>query len=144
MQSKAFLFPTLVIISLTQGCSFSESSTSSSDSSGNSSESSASHLSSPSSSEDDNEKYQLAILNYTSAYINSSKFNRFAYTRGISEIATANGIINWEEDEATLTAIGRGLKNSSITNSSYEIYKSSIANSNTNRMQIIQKGYDMQ
>ncbi|NOR81458.1 MAG: putative lipoprotein [Methyloprofundus sp.] len=145
MQSGAFLFPTLVII-IAQGCSFSESSTSSSGNSGSSSESSTSLLSSQSSSssEEDEEKYQLAILNYTSAYINSSKFNHVTYTRGISEIATANGITSWEEDEATLTAIGRGLKNSNITGSLYETYRSNIANSSENRMQMIQKGYDMQ
>ena len=145
MHIKPFLFPALIIVSLAQGCSFSESSASSSDSSNSSSESSASILSSPSSSssEDEDEKYQIAILNYTSAYINSSKFNRFAYTRGISEIAKANGITSWEENEATLIAIGRGLKNSNISDSLYATYKRSIANSIANRMQMIQKGYDM-
>ena len=124
---------------------FSASSQNSSESSTSISESSVSILSSPSSSssEDDDEKYQLQILNYTSAYITSSEFNRLAYTRGISEIATANGITSWEEDEATLIAIGRGLKNSNITGSLYETYKSSIANANADRMQMIQKGYDM-
>ncbi|NOQ14727.1 MAG: putative lipoprotein [Methyloprofundus sp.] len=143
MQSKTFLFPALIVISLAQGCSFSASSQSSSESSTSISESSISILSSPSSSSEDDEKYQLQILNYTSAYITSSEFNRLAYTRGISEIATANGITSWEEDEATLTAIGRGLKSSNITGSLYETYKSSIANSNADRMQMIQKGYDM-
>lgn len=145
MQTKPFLFPALVVISLAQGCSFSASSESSSDSSASSSESSASILSSPSSSSSENKKeYQLQIMNYTSAYITSSEFDRAVYTRGISEIATGHGITNWEDDEATLIGIGRGLKKSSITGSLYETYKSNIANANITRMQMIQKGYDQQ
>ena len=128
MQIKPFLLPVLIIISLAQGCSFSNSSASISDSS----------------KEKEEEKYQLEVLNYTSAYVTSTEFSRFSFTRGISEIATANGITNWEDDEATLIGIGRGLQNSNISGSLYETYKKSLANSNTSRMQMIQKGYKMQ
>ena len=142
---KPFLFPALIVISLAQGCSFSASSQSSSDSSASSSESSASIISSPSSSSSEDKKdYQLQVMNYTSAYITNAKFDRFAFTRGISEIADANGVANWEDDEATLIGIGRGLKNSNITGSSYITYKRSLADFNTSRMQMIQKGYDIQ
>ena len=130
MQIKPFLLPVLIVISLAQGCSFSNSSASSASISG--------------SSEKDDEEYQLEVLNYTSAYITSTEFDRFAFARGISEIATANGITNWEDDEATLMGIGRGLKNSNISGSLYATYKKSLADSDASRMQMIQKGYDMQ
>ena len=127
MQIKLFLLPVFIIISLAQGCSISNSSASISDS-----------------SEKDSAEYQLEVLNYTSTYITSTEFDRFSFVRGISEIATANGITIWEEDEATLIGIGRGLKNSNITGSLYAMYKKSLADSNASRMQMIQKGYDMQ
>ncbi|MCK5353914.1 MAG: putative lipoprotein [Methyloprofundus sp.] len=145
MHIKPFLFPALVVISLAQGCSFSASSQSSSDSSASSSDSSASIISSPSSSSSEDKKdYQLQVMNYTSTYITSSEFDRSTYVRGIAEIATAQGITNWEDDEATLIGIGRGLKKSKITGQLYETYKGNIAGANINRMQMIQKGYEQQ
>ena len=140
-----FLLLSIVIISLAQGCSFSIGSKSSADSSIGSFGSSTSILSSPSSpSSVDEEKHQYEVMNYTSAYISSSVFDHFAFSRGISEIASENGITNWEDNETTLIAIGQGLKNSNITNSLSTVYKRAIANSQTERMLIIQKGYDMQ
>lgn len=140
-----FLLLSIVIISLAQGCSFSIGSKSSADSSTNYSDSSNSFTSSPaSSSSDDEEKYQLEVMNYTSVYISSSVFDLFAFSRGISELASENGITNWEDDEATLTGIGRGLKHSNISGNVFELYKRSIAGSYTKRVQLIQKGYDMQ
>ena len=109
MQNKPFLFPALIIVSLAQGCSFSHSSESSSDSSGSSSTSSGSSSSSKSSK--DTEEYQLQVMSYASAYLSTADFDRFAFSRGISQIATANGITNWEDDDATMIAIGRALKN---------------------------------
>lgn len=141
MQIKPFLFPVLIIISLAQGCSFSYSSKSSSNSSGGSSKSSASSSSSKSSA--DTEEYQLQVIGYTSAYVTTASFDRVAFSRGVSQIATANGITNWEDDEPTMIAIGRALKKSDITGSVYENYKAEIANSDADRMKLIQKGYEM-
>ncbi|WP_428353270.1 putative lipoprotein [Methyloprofundus sp.] len=141
MQNKPFLFPALIIVSLAQGCSFSHSSESSSDSSGSSSTSSGSSSSSKSSK--DTEEYQLQVMSYASAYLSTADFDRFAFSRGISQIATANGITNWEDDDATMIAIGRALKKSNITGSAYESYKDKIANSDKDRMELIQKGYEM-
>lgn len=143
MQFRSYLLPGIIALGLAQGCSFSASSESSSDSSGSSSESSASILSSPSSSSSKDEKYQLEVMNYTSTYITSSEFDRITFARGVSEIATANGVTNWEDDEETLIGIGRGLKKSGVTGLLYETQKSNIANANVNRMKMIQKGYEM-
>ena len=143
MQIKPLLFPALIIMSLAQGCSFSHSSESSSDSSGSSSKSSGSSSSSKSSaSSQDTEEYELLIISYTSAYLTTAEFDRFAFSRGISQIASANGVTNWEDDDTTMIAIGRALKQSNITGSAYEDYKAKIANSDADRMKQIQKGYE--
>ena len=144
MQVKPYLFPALIIVSLglAQGCSFSYSSKSSSKSSASSSKSSASILSSPSSSLTEEELYQEDIADYTATYSSKEKFDHNSFSRGISEIAAENGVTSWEQDEATLIAIGRGLKAADLPEGVYQTYKSSIANNNQLIMDLIQKGYD--
>ena len=145
MQIKPFLFPVLVAVVLAQGCSFSHSSKSSSRSSGSSSRSSASFISSPSSvssSLTEEEYYQEEIADYTTAYLSKEQFDRDTFNRGISEIATDNGVTSWEQDEATFIAIGRGLKEANLADGVYQTYKSSIAGSNQHLMDLIQQGYD--
>ena len=146
MQIKPFLFPALVIAIglLAQGCSFSYSSKSSSKSSLSSSKSSASILSSPSSSLTEEEIYQEDIMDYTSAYLHKEKFDRDTFNRGISEIATDHGVISWEQDDATYVAIGRGLKEADLPKGVFQSYKSTIANSDSYLMSLIQKGHDEQ
>ena len=144
MHIKPFLLPLAIIVSLAQGCSFSHSSESSSDSSGSSSKSSGSSSSSTSSeSSKDTEEYELQVISYSTAYLTTAEFDRLAFSRGVSQIATSNGITNWEDDKATMIAIGRALKKSNITGSAYEKYKDEIANSDEDRMKLIQKGYEM-
>ena len=145
MQIKHFLFPALVAVILAQGCSFSYSSKSSSKSSASSSKSSASIISSDSSessSMTDEEYYQKDIMDYTSSYLSREQFDRDTFNRGISEIATENGVTSWEQDDATFIAIGRGLKEADLPGGVYQTYKSSIAGSNQHLLDLIQKGYD--
>ncbi len=146
MQIKPYLFPALIAISLAQGCSFSESSKSSSESSsassGSISKSSASILSSPSSSLTEEEIYQNDITDYTTAYLKNKQFDRATFSKGITEIATENGITSWEEDEATLVAIGRGIKEAKLPVGVSKTYSSDIAVSNPLAQQLIQKGYN--
>ncbi len=144
MQKKSPL-PIILLITLQQACSFSESSNSFSKSSGSLSDSSTSILSSPSSSSADASKeYEVKIMDYTAAYLSTAAFERAAFVQGISEIAAANGITHWEDDEATLIGIGRALKKAKLTGGVYETYKKSLGDANPLRMQIIQKGYEAQ
>ena len=145
MQIKPFLFPVLIAVVLAQGCSFSYSSKSSSKSSASSSKSSASIISSDyseSSSLTEEEYYQEKIVDYTSAYLSKEQFDLDTFSRGISEIATDNGVTSWEQDDATFIAIGRGLKEAEIPEGVYQTYKSNIAGSNQHLLDLIQKGYD--
>jgi len=144
MQKKSLLL-VILTVALQQGCSFSESSSSLSTSSGSISDSSTSLLSSPSSSSTDASKeYEVKIMDYTAAYLSTAAFERAAFVQGISEIATANGVTNWEDDEATLVGIGRALKKAKLTGGVYETYKKSLGDANPLRMQMIQKGYEAQ
>ncbi|TXL22691.1 hypothetical protein BMR03_06700 [Methylococcaceae bacterium HT2] len=91
-----------------------------------------------------NKAYKNKIINYTTVYLSTAEYNRPAFLKGISEIATENGITSWQDDKATMIAIGQGLRKARITGSVYETYKKSIANSKELRMMNIQKGYNMQ
>jgi len=142
MQIKPYLLPVLIAMSLAQGCSFSYSSKSSSKSSASSSKSSSSILSSPSSSLTEEEIYQEEISEYTSTYLHDEQSDHASFSRGISEIATANGITSWEQDKATLIAIGRGLKEANLPEGVYQTYKSGIASNDPLAMEFIQQGYD--
>ncbi|NOR81459.1 MAG: putative lipoprotein [Methyloprofundus sp.] len=144
MKIKSSLLPVLAAVLLTQGCSFSYSSKSSSKSSASSSKSSASILSSPSSSMTEEELYQEEVIDFTANYLSTTEYDHHSFSRGISDIATANGVTSWEQDEATLIAIGRGLKEADLPEETYLGYKSGIAGNNQLIMNLIQKGYDEQ
>ena len=147
MQFRPFLLSGVFFITLSQACSFSTSSTSSEssyDSSDSSSNSSTSSSSSSTSSAEEDKEYENQIMNYTTAYLTTAEYNRLAFLKGISQIATENGIASWEDDAATMIGIGRGLRKSGMTGSVYETYKQSITGSNESRMLNIQKGYDIQ
>ena len=144
MRIILYKLPIIALLSLVQSCSFSTSSDSSSGSLGSVSNSSESSVSSSPSSSDGENSYEVQIMNYTSAYLTTAEFERDAFSKGIAEIAISNGITSWEDDEATLTGIGRALKKSGISGNVYEVYKKSLANSNEKRMQIIQNGYNLQ
>lgn len=88
------------------------------------------------------EYYQDEITDYTTAYLKKEQFDHDSFNRGISEIAAKNGITSWEQSEATLIAIGRGLKEAKLPEGVAQTYKSSIAGDNPLAMEIIQKGYD--
>lgn len=145
MKMRSFLLAA-IILPLTQACSFSTSSESSSASSGSTSDSvkSISSPSSSTSSEEDTKDYQVQVMNYTNVYFTSAEFDSATYNIGISELAEAAGIANWEDDADTLTAIGKGLKKANITGSLYEAYKIRISSKNVTRMNLIQKGYESQ
>ena len=118
-------------------CSFS-------DSSGSISDSTSSIISSPSSVSEEDKKYENEVSDYTMAYVKSSKtgadYN--GYLKGLSDIASKQGIVNWDQDPKTYIAIGKGLKKSGIKGIAYETYKKNFADSDLEKMQNIEKGYE--
>ena len=142
-------FSSLVVLAMLvalNGCSFSESSKSSSKSSSESSKSSSKIISSPFTSSSASSKgessYQDEVVDYTSAYAKSSDGDVTSFRIGLADIASRNGVINWEEDRNTYIAIGKGLKKANLTGIEYETFKKNLADSDYGKMQDIQKGYD--
>lgn len=128
------------------GCSISDSAGSLSRSSESISDSSAS--SSKSSENDskkmDNNTYESDVQDFTVTYLrtNSSLNDQNSFMKGISDVASQNGIVDWEANPKTYRAIGKGLKKAKITGLQYEQYKKKFANGDPGKMDNIQEGYD--
>ena len=125
-------------------CSISESSKSFSTSSGSISDSVSSIASSPSDSSKGSTRYQNEVMDYTVAYVKSANVDMAWFQKGLADIAARQGVINWEQDPETYVGIGRGLKKVQLSKIAYETYKKNFAESNYEKMQDIQKGYDME
>lgn len=133
-------------------CSISDSVGSISDSGGslaNSSESiSDSSKSSSKSSEKDSKstednRYETEIQDFTVTYLrtNSSQAEQHAFMKGLSDVASQNGIVDWEANPKTYRGIGKGLRKAKISGIQYELYKKKFANGDSGKMDDIQEGY---
>lgn len=130
---------------LAAGCSFSDSSRSISDSVGSISDSVGSISdSSDSSKSSKSKKYENEVSDYTQAYVKSAhaEDDYSGYLKGLSDIAAKRGVVNWEDDEQTYVAIGKGLKKAGVEGIAYETYKKNFANADREHMKDIQQGYD--
>jgi hypothetical protein len=138
----------LAIIAMvsSSGCSISDSVGSISRSSESISDSSTS---SSKSSEKDTKKaddnlYENEVQDFTVTYLrtNSSQADQNSFMKGISDVASQNGIVDWEANPKTYRAIGKGLKKAKITGAQFELYKKKFANGDTGKMDDIQEGYE--
>lgn len=146
---RSLLISTVLVFatSLT-ACSFSESSGSVSESSesfaksSNSSSDSSSDGSSDSS--ETSTRYQNEVTDYTVAYVKSGSTDKSTFQIGLSKVASQQSIINWEQNQDTYIGIGRGLKKANLVTASYEVLKKDFANTSQQKMQHIQKGFDLE
>ena len=134
------------------GCSISDSAGSISDSSGSIAKSSESISDSstgdkkeptPSKSRTDN-NYENEVADFTITYLrtNSGRVNQNAFMKGISDIASENGIVDWEASPKTYRAIGKALRKNRVSGNLYELYKKQFSGSHPGKMNDIQDGYD--
>jgi hypothetical protein len=134
------------------GCSISDSVGSISDSSGSIAKSSESISNSSTSSNKSGEKdkkiddnrYENEIQDFTVTYMrtNSSHANQHAFMKGISDVASQNGIVDWEANPKTYRGIGKGLKKAKISGIQYDSYKKKFSNGDNGKMDDIQEGYE--
>lgn len=119
--------------------SISRSSESFSDSSKSSSKSSESD-----SKKSDNNAYENEVKDYTITYLrtNSGLSERNSFMKGISDVASQNGIVDWEANPKTYRAIGKGLKKAKISGAQYEMYKRKFTDGDHGKMDDIQEGYE--
>jgi hypothetical protein len=130
------LFLVVLILTAMTGCSLYTSSRSVSDSSDSSESSSRS-----STSKDKRSYYQDDVRRYVAASA-ASTHALDALEKRLGEIAQSHGITNWEEDETTFVAIGRGLHDAGVDNTRLETYTAHFSRSDSSRLQAMQHGYD--
>lgn len=132
------------------GCSISDSVGSISDSAGSIAKSSESISDSSTSSskskdakETDDNRYENEVQDFTVTYMrtNSSRADQHAFMEGISDVASQNGIVDWEANPKTYRAIGKGLKKAKVTGAQYDKYKKQFTGGDTGKMDDIQEGY---
>jgi hypothetical protein len=133
-------------------CSISNSSGSISDSGGSLAKSSGNISDSSTSSSkgettekkaDDN-RYANEAQDYTVTYMraNAVSFNKNAFMKGLSDIASQHGIVDWEANPKTYRAIGKGLRKARISGVMYDNYKKQLTGEDSGKMDDIQEGYD--
>ncbi len=140
------------------GCSISDSVGSISDSSGSFANSSESISDSSTSSSKDSDKdskksedkrYENEVKDFTVTYIRtntsqidqSRQANESDFMKGISDIASQNGIVDWEANPKTYRGIGKGLRKAKVSGVLYDFYKEKFANGDRGKMEDIQEGY---
>ncbi len=98
--------------------------------------------SSKSLAEDD--QYTKDITDLTYAYVKFAPMQSDyeSFQTAISDIATRNGIINWESNTKTYIAFGKGLKKAGLVGVRYETVKQLLADSDYAKIRDIQKGYE--
>jgi hypothetical protein len=111
----------MTLVLLLQGCSISDSAGSLSDSSGSIAKSSESI--SDSSTDDDKKdvqkqdsQYEDEVRDFTVTYMrtNVGRVDQDGFMEGISDIASQNGMVDWEASPKTYRAIGRGLRKANV------------------------------
>ena len=127
------------------GCSISDSVGSISRSSESSSDSSKS---SSNSSGSDSKKtttnaYESEVQDFTVTYLrtNSKALERNSFMKGISDVASQNGIVDWEANPKTYRAIGKGLRKAKITGIQYDAYVQKFSNGDIGKRDDIKDGY---
>ncbi|MBW2423771.1 MAG: putative lipoprotein [Deltaproteobacteria bacterium] len=139
----------LVMIWAASGCALFESSGSFSDSSGSLSDSSGSvsdSSKSSSGSDDDEapkkeeEAYRRDIRSFTMAHVEARRAPE-SLSRGLSEVALARGISDWEAIEGTYVAVGAGLAEAGVSEEELARYQASLTRYDSPANAALQAGY---
>lgn len=131
------IFPLCVIslVSLGLACSFVDSSKSISNS-----VSSPFKWSSGSSAGGGDSAYRQQIRDYTYAYAHSGG-DLSAFRRGVGSLASKRGITDWESDDATVTSIGAGLRQSGMGKTEMQEFAAALFPDGSKRSELVEEGY---
>jgi hypothetical protein len=122
------------------GCAASQSSGSISDSSGSFSDSSGSFSDSSGSSSDDDTAYRHDVETYTVAHVRAGGSPE-DLRPGLSEVALARGISDWEAYRATFVAIGVGLADAGASDEQLTAYREALAAPGSENDEAIAEGF---
>lgn len=140
--STTSVIAVLLTASVLSGCSFSKSSESSSGSSKSAFNLASSPFESSSkSSQTKAEKYEQDVADYTAEFVHSSGGDLDSFRTRLGSLAERHGITNWESDNSTYVAIGRGLRKANLGKPQVSAFKESLSNSDVMKRQAIEKGY---
>lgn len=122
------------------GCASSQSSGSVSDSLGSFSDSSGSFSDSSTSSSGDDTAYRSDVGAYTLAHVRAGGSPE-ALARGLSEVALARGITDWEAIDATFTAVGAALAEAGVAPDQLVAFQHALARMDSPAYRSIARSY---
>lgn len=131
---RNFVIPFLIVAlaAFTTGCSFSESSKSSS-------AIVSSPFTSSSNSSSPENAYKEEVKDFTGAFLKSGG-DMAKLPQEIGRIAEKHGISDWENNQATYVAIGKGLKAAGLNQAQFDGYKANLAH-DAQQTEWMQNGY---
>lgn len=139
LRAAAVLAVIAVAVALA-GCAASQSSGSSSDSSGSFSDSSGSISDSSKSSSGDDTAYRHDVETYTVAHVRAGGSPE-SLRPGLSEVALARGISDWEAYRATFVAIGVGLAEAGAGDEELAAYRQVLTEPGSENDEAIVEGF---
>jgi hypothetical protein len=96
--------------------------------------------SSGSSGEADDPAYQEEVASYTAGFAGSGG-DTMTFQRGVASIAERRGISNWEDDDQTCRAIGKGLRKAGLDKGRAESMAGDLLSGRADRVKVVMKGY---
>ena len=84
--------------------------------------------------------YQRDVTDYTSKFA-ASDGDVQSFQRDLSSIAEGHGVTNWEQDDDTYLAIGRGLAKAGVSGERYQLLSVELSNQNQSHLSLVNSGY---
>lgn len=97
--------------------------------------------SSSSSGDADDPAYQDEVASFTAGFATAGG-DAATFRRGVASIAERRGIGDWEDDDQTCRAIGKGLHKAGLTRPRAEALAGDLASGRAERVSVVMKGYD--
>jgi len=85
--------------------------------------------------------YQHDVSDYTAKFA-ASEGNVQSFQRDLSSIAEGHGVTDWEQDDATYLAIGRGLAKAGVSGQRYQLLSVQLSNQNPSQLALVNSGYE--
>ena len=97
--------------------------------------------SSNSSGESDDPAFQDEVASFTAGFATAGG-DTATFRRGVASIAERRGIGDWEDDDQTCRAIGKGLHKAGLTRSRAEALAGDVVSGRAERVKVVLKGFD--
>lgn len=85
--------------------------------------------------------YQRDVTDYTAKFAASEGDPR-SFQRDLSAIAEGHGVTDWEQDDDTYLAIGRGLAKAGLSEQRFQQLAVQLSNQNQSQLALVKSGYE--